>query len=283
MEYDSELLEDKEIDQNEILFISDIEHFTSKIKKSLIDDIKKKNFKAVVLIGDILSGFSTLDSSYKIFQESQTAFEMFYDVKKIKKKYSKKKIDEYDLARYYVGNDVSEKLSKEYSEELKYFKSFMNDCFKMGIPVVLFSGNHDSLFSWSNLYNERFIPILSEIHSLKGLRIPHNFEIIKLKKDLYLTGIHTDDDSGIYEFPLIKGMIEKLDNEIKNPEKTIFVSHIPGVKMFSKLGSQDISNLKKRFKFKYPYHGHCKDYHGEYEEDGTPTISVHIRKEENEL
>src|SRR3989344_3163195 len=184
-EYATELIEDREIDQHEILFISDVENFSYKIRKYLIQRIKNEKFKAVVFIGDTLSGFGTEDPSYKIFEQSHAAFEMFYDVKKIMKKYSKKKIEEWDVARAYVGQCVSDRLSKTYAKELKAFKTFVKECYKNKIPVVLFSGNHDSLFSWANLSYERFIPVLEEIHSLKGLKIPHDFEVIKLKKDLY--------------------------------------------------------------------------------------------------
>jgi Icc-related predicted phosphoesterase len=277
LEYASELLEGKEISQEEILFISDIEHFSQDIKKILLERISKENLKAVVFVGDVLSGFSTENSSYKIFQQSYAAFEMFYDVKNIMKKCSKKKFDQSDIARLYVGREVSDKLSKDFIKEIKSFKLFIQECYKKKIPVVLFSGNHDSLLSWSNLSDERFIPILDEIHSLKGLKIPYDFELIKLKKDLYLMGIHIDEDIiGEHEFHRIKRILESLDETIEKPEQIIFVSHIPGIKKFSKLGSKDISNLKKRFKFKYHYHGHCNDYYGEYDEEGVPTKSVHI-------
>jgi Icc-related predicted phosphoesterase len=272
------LLNGKPVEQNEILFISDIESFSQKIKKNLLEKIKDKGFKAVVFIGDILSGLSTDNSSYKIFQQSYIAFEMFYDYKKILKKYSKRKdVDKYDLARFYVGQEVSERLSKDFKEQIKSFKSFVKECYKNKIPVVLFTGNHDSLLSWSNLSDERFIPILEEIHSLKGLVIPIDLQPIRLKEDLYLMGIHTNENIvGKYEFYRIKDLLKNSTEKIERPEQIIFVSHIPGVKKFSQLGSQDISDLKKRFKFKYHYHGHCNDYHGEYDEDGVPTKSVHI-------
>ncbi len=265
---DAKMLSKCEINQNEVLFVSDIEHFSLKVKQSLLDKIKKEKLKAVVFVGDILSGFSTLDSSYRIFQESPTAFEMFYDVKKIIKKYSRKERDEFDIARAYIGRDVSNRLSKRYAKELTSFKLFIRECNKEDIPVVFFSGNHDSLLSWENFSDERFIPILDEIHSLKGLKIPYNFELMKLNNNLYLMGIHTSEDKiEKYEFFRIKEILEKLNENIESPEKIIFVSHIPGIKKFSKLGSQDISNLKKRFKFKYHYHGHVKNYHDEYDED----------------
>ena len=73
--------------------------------------------------------------------------------------------------------------------------------------------------------------------------------------------------------------MERLTNsleEIEGAKEIIFVSHVPGVSKFSKLGSKDITNFKKRFKFKYHFHGHCKNYHGEYVEEGIPTKSVHF-------
>jgi len=266
------------INQDEILFVSDIESFTLKTKNYLLERISKRKLKVVVLIGDILSGFSISNRFYKIFNMYHEVFEMFYNTKKIMKKYRIKKIDQDEVARTYVGYEISEKLSKDYSKEIKYFKSFVKECYKKSIPVVLFSGNHDSLFSHTNLIiNKEFIPILDEIASVKGLIIPANFEPLKLKKNLYLMGIHLDEEvSQNPEFPEIKNILEKLNENIERPEQIIFVSHIPGIKKFSRLGSKDISNLKKRFKFKYHYHGHCKDFHGEYVEEGVPTKSVHI-------
>ncbi len=282
LNYSPKILENGDVEPHEILFISDIEHFNSKINKHLFERIKNEKFKAVILLGDNLSGFSTENPLYKIFEQSYTAFEMFYNVKKIMKKYPRKKVDQFDVARLWIGQHVSNKLSEKYSKELKAFKSFVRECRKNNIPIVLFSGNHDSLFSMSNLMmNERFIPVIKEISSLKGLKIPNDFEIIKLKKDLYLMGIHTDEDGmGVHQFSRIKRMLESLDEDIKNPGQIIFVSHIPGIKKFTKLGSPDITNFKKRFKFKYHYHGHCKDYYGEYDEEGIPTKSVHIKDED---
>ncbi len=281
LENSTQLVEGQEINQNEIFFISDIEHFSSKIKNYLLDRIKNNKFKAVVFVGDVLSGFSTEDPSYKIFKQSDTAFEMFYDVKKIMKKSANKNIGEWNVAREYIGQVVSNILLKKYAEELKTFKSFVKACYKTNIPVILFSGNHDSLLSHVNLYDERFIPVLNEIHSLRGLKIPEDFEVLKLKKDLYLMGIHTDEHTlETYQFPKIKDMLERLDKNIKNPEQIIFVSHVPGIKKFTNLGSPDISNFKKRFKFKYHYHGHCEDYYGEYDEEGVPTRSVNINKDQ---
>ncbi|MCR4323575.1 MAG: metallophosphoesterase [Nanoarchaeota archaeon] len=276
LEYLPMLVEGKDITQNEILFISDIEHFDQKINTYLLDRIKKESYKAVVLVGDILSGLGTFHPAYKIFQESNTAFNLFFDVKKLMKKYLKKGIEVYDVERFCVGSVVSDNFSESYSKELKNFKKFIKRCHKEKIPVVFFSGNHDSLLSPGNAYETRFIPLIEEIRSLKGLIIPGDLELIKLGKDLYLMGVHTeDDDIKEHEFHKIKNILKEIE-AIKNPENIIFVSHIPGIKKFSKLGSHDITNLKKRYKFKYHYHGHCKNYYGEYDEEGVPTKSIHI-------
>jgi len=276
-----DLFENLSISEKEIFFVSDIEHFSLEIKKDLMNKIINNKFKLIVLIGDILSGFSTENSSYKIFQQSYEAFEMFYDSSKIMKKYKNKNVDQWEVARTYVGQEVSERLSKTYSKEIKFFKEFINSCFKIKIPVILFSGNHDSLLSWSNLSNEREIPILKEIHDLNGLKIPFDLEKIKIGKDLFLMGIHVNEDIiEEYKFYPIKEYIEKLGKNIETSDKIIFVSHIPGKSKFTKLGSNDIQNFKKRFKFKAHYHGHCRNFHGEYLEEGIPTKSVHF--EENE-
>src|SRR3989344_6083907 len=163
------LLEGQEINENEILFISDIEKFSEDIKKYLLNQIENKKFKVVVFVGDILSGLSTKHPAYIIFQNSYIAFEMFYDYKKIIKEH--KKIDESEIARCYIGEHCSEYLLKEFKEQIKYFELFIKECYENKIPVVLFSGNHDSLLSSQNLSDDRFIPILKKINSLKGLKI----------------------------------------------------------------------------------------------------------------
>ena len=272
-----DLFENLSLSEEEIFFVSDIENFDTEIKKILLDEIKNKKFKLVVLVGDILSGFSTESPCYKIFQQSSEVFEMFYDTTKIMKKDDKKNIEKWEVAKAYVGQEVSERLSKKYSKEIKSFKSFINSCFKIKIPVLLFSGNHDSLFSWLNLSHERDIPILEEIHSLNGLKIPYDLEKIKIGENLSLMGIHVNEDIiEEYNFQQIKEFTERLGKNIENPNEIIFVSHIPGKSKFSKLGSTDIQTFKRRFKFKRHYHGHCKNYHGEYIEEGVPTKSVHF-------
>jgi len=153
-------------------------------------------------------------------------------------------------------------------------------CFKKRIPVIFFTGNHDSLFSWSNSFESKYIPVIEEICYMDGLKIPHDFEKIKLNDNLFLMGIHINEDTiEEYNFPQIKRILETLDNTIEKPEEIIFVSHVPGKLKFKNLGSSDILNLKKRYKFKHHYHGHCKDYYGEYLEEGVPTRSVHFNEE----
>jgi len=275
--YNSELIEDQEVNLKELLFISDIEHFNLKISKILFKRIKKENFRAIIFIGDVLSGFSTENPYYKVFKQSPSVFEMYYDVKKIIKKH-KKKSNKMEIAKYYVGFEVSKQLTNEFFKELKAFKMFVKRCNELKIPIILYSGNHDSLFSWKNCWDEKYLPVIREINSLEGLKIPFDFEIIKINKELYLTGIHTDSEEieKSYNFPAITEILKSLSNPIKNPQNFIFVSHIPGIKKYTNLGSQDITNLKKKFKFRYHYHGHCKNYYEEYDEEGVPTKSIHF-------
>jgi len=266
-----------DIKEEDILFISDIEIFSPEIKKNLIKEANGK--KLIVFIGDILSGLSDINPYYKLFQESSTVFKTFYEKKKLMKKFPK--IDEYELSLIFVGKTISEKLSEEYKEKVTPFKSFVKYCNKIKVPIIFFTGNHDSLFH--SPYNLTYIPFLKEIYKLKGLYFPKDYEKIRLNDDLYLMGMNTPEDNPEeeYSFPQIKEILKEIqDNRFNNAEQIIFVSHLPGKEKFSKLGSEDITNLKRRYKFKYHYHGHVKDYHGEYIEKGIPTRSVHINVEE---
>jgi Icc-related predicted phosphoesterase len=61
------LLKEFDIDESEILFISDIECFSKEIVVKLDEKIKKDKIKLIVFAGDILSFLSTENRYFKIF------------------------------------------------------------------------------------------------------------------------------------------------------------------------------------------------------------------------
>jgi predicted MPP superfamily phosphohydrolase len=270
---DSRSIFDEDIKFEEILFISDTECFTKEIKKYLLDRIKNEKYKLIVFIGDILSFLEKDEEAFSLLPNSTHIMEIIcnYDIGEELK---------YDYSRSHVGGKISEYISKKYKDYLNNFFSFVNRCEKKGVGIIFYSGNHDSMLSNRNSYfDKEVVPILNKINSLNNFYIPYDFELIKLNKDLYLLGAHTDNNSyNSKDYSYLRDFTQS-NKVIEDTNKIIFLSHLPGTLKFKDAGSTDIINFKKKFKFKYHFHGHCRDYNGEYIEEETPTRSVHHKDE----
>jgi len=268
-----------DINEEEMYFISDIEHFTKEILQIIKKEIKERKIKLVVLAGDILSFLTKYSEFIKLFEDySLPILDLFYNTSKIKD------VNKFHISREAIGEQISDYISKDIKKNkgiknsVKYFKEFLNFCKTNKINVLYYSGNHDFLMDGERIrYLSDQMPILKDLFDFDHVYIPYNdLELIQLNKDLFVMGLHThSDETNCNEYPKIREFVNSLKS-IENPEKIIFVSHIPGKFKFSKLGSEEITLLKKRFKFKYHYHGHCKNYHDEYLEEGVPTRSVHF-------
>ena len=174
---------------------------------------------------------------------------------------------------------ISKRILENEADAISNFCRFIEQCKKLNVKVIYYSGNHDSMLSPKNANphsNElEACEVIKMIYSLENLFIFPNMARIKMNDNLFLMGVHTSNNTyTCNEYPSLHEYINELD-KINKPENIIFLSHVPGVEKYSKIGSKDITNLKKRYKFKSHYHGHCKDYHGTYIECGVKTRSVH--------
>jgi len=278
IKFDFHRLFNKDIELDEIYFISDIERFSLIIKKKLIKILCAKKIKLVVFLGDI---FSFLKSYWNEFQ--------VYDY------LNKNKNNLLNITSEDFGNLLSELIYSKNKNEIDNFIDFENYCVKKDIRILFYSGNHDSILAFpqrkyimgsffngdlmelNNYFNN--IPIIYKIINNPNFYNPMDLELIYLNKDLYLTGVNSDK-SGKEKY------ISSIDNSLRMDKKridffrtyfsnkTIFVSHCPGITFYN-LGSINIYDLKKKCNFKYHYHGHVKNYRGEYKEAGVLTLSVH--------
>ncbi len=261
----------------EILFISDLETFDKEISKQLISTIKKENKKLIVFIGDILSGMNDQIFPMVAYERSYEAMKFIFDRKELEKDGILDSDNYTEIAKTNLGSMLSNYLTAEFGDVQKEFIKFLNKCKKMNVFCIYYSGNHDcKLNYWFLHFDSPYIPFLNKIYKHPSIKFPHDFSLEKLNDDLYLTGTNTmSDEIDVRDkMTQVDSFIER-DEGIEHPEKIIFVSHIPGKEKFRNLGSQAITDLKLKYKFKYHYHGHCKNYNGEYKEEGVPTISVH--------
>ena len=263
----------EDVNLEEILFVSDIEHFTNECKDRLLKEIKNKKIKLVVFLGDILSFLTKYSSYVALLDKSDVLVNLFY--KKIKDDIFSSK------SKLIIGLKISDYLKKAINREkdekfyLKNFKDFIKNCKKQAVNIIYYSGNHDFVLDGGKMGdNLKFIPFLKEIINHENLYVPYkDLELITLNRELFLMGVHTHSDESTCNQYL--NLINPL-NQVEKPEKIIFVSHIPGKTKYIHLGSEEITLFKRKFKFKYHYHGHCRNYYGEYLEEGIPTKSVHI-------
>jgi Icc-related predicted phosphoesterase len=264
------------ITTEEILFVSDIEKFTKDVKIDLLNRISSEKKQLVVFIGDILSGID--DSLFPIiaYNHHIDAMRFFVGPAKLKEK----KLSDYEehmQSLKMIGSLLSDYLYEYYGEIHNEFIDFLDSCKLKNVFCLYYSGNHDSIFNFSLMTDADNVDFLKKIYNHKQIKFPIDFEWIKLGKKLFITGVNTYTSNVENCKLVVNAHLMTEENQVEKPEQTIFVSHIPGIEKFSNLGSQDITNLKKQFKFLYHYHGHCKDYYGEYLEEGTPTRSVHYK------
>ncbi len=263
----------KNVRFEEILFVSDIENFSPTNRKEIQNWIKKENKKVVVFLGDILS-FLSIESPYaKLTQQPE-----LMAISKAILLSGKEKTNRTDVDRMekIIVSLISELIEVEHDQEIREFVHFSRKCKKDRIPIIYYSGNHDSMIGEIAQRGLQFNEIKVIEKLMKGVILPKDGELFKLSNELYIFGLNTLheslDEMKFHELERFTNSLKKIENS----EKIVFVSHIPGTAKFRKLGSKDITTFKKKFKFKVHLHGHCKNYHGEYFEENTPTQSVHF-------
>ena len=271
----------EEISFKEILFISDIEGFTPAHNAKLLKQITDKRIKLVVMAGDINSFLENGRNYFAIYDNATFAASLFFDSKEIKRLAKEKEVGVSDMEKFLIGQKISKKIEQEHGKALEEFFLFVDRCKERGVEILYYSGNHDSMLAYPRItFESDYIPLLERFRKKKNLHINPDLQVIYLNPNLFITGIHVSVGSEhCNENTWLRERAETLEEVIPYPEKTIFVSHIPGNLKYTKLGSADIRMFKRRYNFKYHFHGHCKDYYGEYLEEGVPTKSVHIREE----
>jgi len=269
--------------EEEIFFVSDIEHFTEADKDFLLNQISQKKYKLLVFLGDILRFYNSDDEQWRILDSATLVVELCGAIVKWPKKKQDTVID--PIACYeLIGKNIDKRIKSFANESLKTFFSFIDICAKRKVYVLYYVGNHDYVLSYDYGANS-YVPSMRKIREkFHNMYFPKHLEMLRMNNNLYLLGIEPEVRKYVgtpdvtmksNEAPSLEMFVNSL-NEIPNAESTILVSHIPGIMKYKKLGSKEISLLKKKFKFKVHYHGHCKDYYGLYYEHGVPTVSVHI-------
>lgn len=247
---------------SEVLFVSDIEDFTEDWKNKLENSIKSENIKLLVFVGDIFSSILDHKNDFICLFNNYWMFERFTKFCKKEMLGSREVILDEIISDYYDELTIKKK------KEFRIINSFLKFCRKTKIEIIFYSGNHDC-FIWY-LKKQKKLDLIKKLHPIiNNFYIPEDFELICLKDNFYITGIHTrSEDSKLY-------YSKEFDLGLKNfPLKTILISHIPCTGKFTNLGSDQINDLKAKHKFFYHIHGHCKDYYKEYLSSGIPTISV---------
>ncbi len=278
---DAVKIDEKDISLKEILFVSDINTFTESIKNNLINQVKNQKIRLVVFLGNALTCIGNFKYLINILEGSYFVVRIFCDKKKIKRKSGLDEIDLASRSKDIVGRMLSDYLESELIEVnekfIQYvinFIRFTKLCQNEGVKILFYSGNKDYIFSYKNVHeNSKYIPFFKRIFRNDNIYLPKNLELIKLNNELYLMGLHTDRPEESENFPVIKKLI-KSGVGVEHPEKIIFASHAPGISKFKDIGSEDITNLKKKFKFKYHIHGQFKDFHEYYYEEGVTTKPV---------
>lgn len=248
------------VDWQQIKFVSDIEEFTKEAGDSLLKMCLENKHKLIVFLGDILSFLEREEGYFKGLHLAQVAPELFSD-----------KIENDEAARL-VGKRLSNYLQSKYNLQFQAFLTFIKECKGKNIQIIYYSGNHDTIISNPLL---SLVPVFDNFFQLGNFYVPRDLELIKVDKDLFILGVHTESTNKCTEYKQLKDFTNSLLT-IENTDKIIFASHMPGTAKFVNEGSKDITTFKQRFRFKYHYHGHCKDYYGEYLEENVPTRSVHI-------
>lgn len=249
-------------DRQQITFVSDIEEFTKEIGDSLLKMCLENKHKLIVFLGDILSFLEWEEGYFKGLDLVQVAPKLFSDKKRIK----------HDEAVRLVGKRLSSYLQSKYDLQFRDFLTFIKECKGKNIQIIYYSGNHDTIISNPLL---SLVPVFDKFFQFRNFYVPKDLELIKLNKGIFILGVHTESTNKCTEYKQLRDFTNSLLT-IESTDKIIFVSHVPGTAKFENLGSKDITAFKRRFKFKYHYHGHCKNYYGEYLEENVLTKSVHI-------
>lgn len=245
----------RNIADDEIFYISDTENFLSDTKTFLLKKLEENNAKLLVLVGDILSFFESPSSVWDLWHQSLAIEKVLEIDKKL------------------VAEKISKHVEKECYDSLRNFHDFVKRCSSKDIHILYYTGNHDHLLNFYQMSRE--VPVMDKIRNHPNITFPKNLQRVHINNNLFITGLQCNKPTAeCREYPHLKKYVES--NMFPDPENTILVSHVPGTLKFKNRGSEEIRFLKSKFKFKCHYHGHVRDYNGEYLEEGIPTRSVHM-------
>jgi len=246
---------------SDILFISDIECVDKSIYDEIFQTIRDNKIKILFFVGDV---FTFANSSQNEIEKLKNALIYFKENKL-------DILDEFVLKKYL---DTQELITneKEVISRINDFYDFINNCNKLGIPIVYYKGNHDADINKDYIFPNK--KLISEY-----IYFPSDLDLIKLNDRLFITGVNRisdkkDSECKCYCNFYLKNSNDKMSNLCKFAKDTIFLSHHPSTNKYTYLGSYDITMFKDRFKFKLHIHGHVKNYKGVYDDCKTPNVNL---------